>query len=81
MALMLKLKLTTKTGQRHDGSADVYYVSQRLGEYVLQTHVLAPQRFASLTALAHTLGGIVPWDRWSEDAQLQLDQLKLRGAF
>jgi hypothetical protein len=31
--------------------------------------------------LAHTLGGIVPWEQWSEEAQLQLDHLKLRGAF
>lgn len=78
---MLTLRLTTKPGQRSDGSEDVYYVWQRRDEYVLQTHGLSPMPFPSLTKLAHTLGGIVPWDRWSEEAQLQLDHLKLRGAF
>ena len=78
---MLTLRLTTKPGQRNNGSADVYYVWQRRDEYVLQTHGLSPMHFPSLTKLAHTLGGIVPWERWSEDAQLQLDHLKLRGAF
>ncbi len=78
---MLTLRLSTKPGQRVDGSADVYYVWQRRDEYVLQTYGLAPMHFPSLTKLAHTLGGIVPWERWSEETQLQLDHLKLRGAF
>jgi hypothetical protein len=79
---MLTLRLATKPGQRTNGAAaDVYYVWERRGTYVLQTHDLAPLSFASLDRLAHTLGGMVPWDRWSEDAQVQLDHLKLRGAF
>ena len=78
---MLTLRLTTKPGQRNNGSEDVYYVWQRRDKYVLQTHGLSPMHFSSLTQLAHTLGGIVPWERWSEDAQLQLDHLKLRETF
>lgn len=78
---MLTLRLTTKPDQRLSGAADVYYVWERKGTYVLQTYGLAPMPFASLAKLAHTLGGIVPWEHWSEDAQLQLDHLKLRGAF
>ena len=78
---MIVAKLVTKLGQRLSGAADTYYVTQRLGDYVLHTHGLAPMHFATLTKLAHTLGGIVPWDRWSDEAQLQLDHLKLRGAF
>lgn len=78
---MLILKLTTKPGQLLSGSADVYYVTQRRGVYALQNHGLAPRRFATLAQLAHTLGGIVAWDRWSKTTQGQLDHLKLRGAF
>lgn len=78
---MLLLKLVTKEGQRLSGAADTYYVTQIRGEYVLQTHSLAPMHFASIAKLAHTLGGTVPWDRWSDEAQLQLTHLKLRGAF
>jgi len=78
---MLTLRLATKPGQRISGGADVYYVWQRKYEYVLQTHGLTPMYFASLAKLAHTLGGMVSWDRWSDDAQAQLDHLQLRGAF
>ena len=78
---MLMLRLATKPGQRVSGAADVYYVCERRGEFVLQSHDLAPRSFASLDKLAHTLGGIVPWEQWSEEAQIQLDHLKLRGAF
>ena len=78
---MLHLKLVTKPGQLLGGRADVYYVTQARDEYVLHNHALAPKRFASLAKLAHTLGGIVAWDRWSDDAQLQLEHLKLKGAF
>ena len=78
---MLTLKLTTKPGERASGAADIYYVWQRRYEFVLQSHGLAPMYFASLQRLAHTLGGIVSWDRWSEDAKIQLDHLQLRGAF
>jgi hypothetical protein len=78
---MLTLRLATKPGQRISGAADVYYVWQRRNEYVLQTHGLSPMHFPSLAKLAHTLGGMVPWDHWSDEAQLQLDHLKLRGAF
>lgn len=79
--MILLCKLTTKPGQLVGGSADAYYVSQDRGEYVLQNHGLAPRRFATLSKLAHTLGGVVSWDRWSSEAQLQLDQLGLKGAF
>ena len=78
---MLTLRLTTKADQRVGGGEDVYYVWQRRDAYVLQTHGLAPMSFPSLVKLAHTLGGIVAWDRWSDEAQLQLDHLDLRGAF
>ena len=78
---MLTLRLATKPGQRISGAADVYYVWERRGTYVLQTHGLTPMPFETLARLAHTLGGMVTWDRWSEDAQLQLHHLNLRGAF
>lgn len=77
----LYLKLVTKPGQRVGGGADVYYVLEVRGAYVLRVHGLAHQRFTSLPKLAHTLGGMVPWDRWSAEAQHQLDHLGLRGAF
>ena len=75
------LRLATKPGQRVSGAADVYYVWQRRDAYVLQTYGQTPMPFATLAKLAHTLGGMIPWDRWSEEAQLQLAHLKLRGAF
>ena len=78
--MTLLCKLVTLPGQLVSGSADAYYVSQDSGEYVLHNHGLAPRRFATLPQLAHTLGGVVAWDRWSPEAQLQLDQLGLRGA-
>jgi hypothetical protein len=81
VALVLRLKLITKPGQLLGGAADVYYVTQANGEYVLRNHALGSKRFGSLTKLAHTLGGIVAWDRWSGDAQLQLEHLNLKGAF
>lgn len=74
-------KLTTKPGQLISGSADIYYVSQDRGEYVLRNHGLAPKRFPTLAKLAHTLGGGITWDRWSLETQLQLEHLGLKGAF
>lgn len=79
--MILLFKLTTLPGQLVSGSADAYYVSQDNGEYVLHHHGLTPKRFRTLAKLAHTLGGVVAWDRWSPEAQLQLDHLGLRGAF
>jgi hypothetical protein len=78
---MLVMKLVTKEGQRASGAVDTYYVVQHLGTYTLRTHGLAPMHFRTLDKLAHTLGGMIPWERWSSEAQLQLDHLKLRGAF
>lgn len=79
--MIFLLKLVTKPGQRLGGHADIYYVAQKADAYMLHHHGFAPQRFASLEKLAHTLGGVVPWDRWSDEAQHQLDHLNLRGAF
>lgn len=76
-----QLKFITKPGQLLGGGADVYYVTQDRYGYVLRNHGLALKRFASLDKLAHTLGGIVPWNRWSDDTQLQLEHLKLKSAF
>lgn len=78
---MLRLKLVTRPGQLLGGVADNYYVTQDNGAYVLCNHALGSKRFGSLSKLAHTLGGIVAWDRWSDDAQLQLEHLNLKGAF
>lgn len=73
--------LRTLPGQLVSGSADVYYISEKRGVYTLRNHSLAPRTFPSLSALAHTLGGIVPWARWSPDAQLQITQLKIAAHF
>lgn len=35
---MLTLRLTTKPGQRSDGTVDVYYVWRHRDEYMLQTY-------------------------------------------
>jgi hypothetical protein len=78
---VIVLRLETLPGQLHTGAADLYYVTQCRGEYTLRNHHLAPKTFATLEALAHTLGGMIAWDRWSPETQLQLDHLKLRGAF
>ncbi len=79
--MRLLLKLVTKSGQYLGDRAGVFYVVQNRDSYVLHTHGLAPMRFASLAKLAHTLGGMVSWDRWVADTQLQLDYFNLRGAF
>ncbi len=78
---MLLLKLVTKPGQYLGDKAGAFYVVQKRDNYVLHTHGLAPMRFPTLAKLAHTLGGMVAWDRWTKDAQLQLDYHDLRGAF
>ena len=78
---MILFKLVTKPGQLVSGAADIYYVSQVRNEYILSNHRLAQRSFATLAKLAHTLGGGISWDRWSPEAQLQLDHLGLKGAF
>lgn len=79
--MMLLCKLVTKPGQRVSGAADSYYVTQSPAGYGLYTYGLAPRTFKTLPALAHTLGGGVNWDRWSDESQQMLEHLKLRGAF
>ena len=79
--MKLLLKLVTKPGQYLGDRAGFFYVMEGNGGYVLHTHGLAPMRFTTLAKLAHTLGGMVSWDRWVEDTQLQLNYFNLRGAF
>lgn len=78
---MLTLKLVTKPGQLRGDMTDVYYVTHLRGEYKLHNHGLGAKAFGSLKSLAHSLGGIVAWDRWSDDAQTQLEHLNLKGHF
>lgn len=79
--MKILLKLVTKPGQYLGDRAGIFYVVEDRDDYVLHTHGLAPIRFASLAKLAHTLGGMVSWNRWVADTQLQLNYFNLREAF
>lgn len=75
------IALRTLPGQNLSGSADTYFIVERAGTWTLRSHYFAPRAFRSIERLAHTLGGIVPWERWDKDAQDQLQWLGVRGAF
>lgn len=78
---MILYALVTRPGQLVSGAADIYYISLVRNEYVLSNHNLAQRSFATLAKLAHTLGGGISWDRWSSEAQRQLEHLGLKGSF